>query len=730
MKFKSLWLSLVSVLLLMSIVAVACGADEEDVDEPAAAPAPAAPAPAPAAPAPAPAPAAVAVPGTAAGEQMGVGRQLIGKLEGAETITDESKWPTTFQESPLLAELVKAGKLPPVEERIGKDPLVLKPVHGIGEYGGAWRRGFTGPFDKYNQHRSVGAGDHLIYWDFTNTKLVPAIAKSWEESADGRVFTFHLREGMKWSDGSPHTANDYLFWYEEVYGNEELIPNKSVFTASLGSQGVITKVDDYTFKWTFENPYFAFPFVVAGNTAASGFATQGCGGRGGVTPAHYMKQFLPKFAEGGEEALITRAKEAGFENWMGYYRSKSCYNLNVDVPVLTAWRPVRPIDEATAILERNPYSIWVDNEGNQLPYIDRIEYRLAENLEILNLRAVAGDYDMQGRHIDLQKLPVFLENMERGNYVVKIGTNDNGSDAVLYMNQSFELDPEIGKWLRNRDFRRALSIGIDRESMNESIWLGMGVPGSMAPGPGTLFDPGPGWQEKWATYDPDRANQMLDAIGLTEKDSEGFRLRTDGSGKRLTLEIMTYEAFMDFTGLSEMAKSDWKDIGIDLTVSELSRALFNTRNSTNEAQLAVAVPWGNELMFSMNMRNLYAQDSGSRISPEWGRWIASGGEEGMKPDDVTIAFDQGYKEAMALQGDAMIEAGKELWRIALDEVWGIPTVGLSPSIMGVYIVSKDMGNVPERIITGSATQVAARSQTYYFKTAERRDSGPLMAESW
>src|SRR5215510_7559157 len=70
---------------------------------------------------------------------------LVGKLEGAEVVTDPARYPKSFKEAPELAELVKAGKLPPVQERIGRDPLVVKPLREVGKYGGTWRRGFTGP---------------------------------------------------------------------------------------------------------------------------------------------------------------------------------------------------------------------------------------------------------------------------------------------------------------------------------------------------------------------------------------------------------------------------------------------------------------------------------------------------------------------------------------------------------------------------------------------------------
>jgi peptide/nickel transport system substrate-binding protein len=142
-----------------------------------------------------------------------IGAQLIGKLEGPSLILDPAKWPKKFGEAPALAALVKAGKLPPVEKRIPEEPMVVKPLHGIGKYGGNWRRGFTGPGDGENGNRIV-ATDKIMFWDYTGTKVMPCLARDWRLSDDGKVMTIFLRKGHKWSDGHPFTADDFVFWFE------------------------------------------------------------------------------------------------------------------------------------------------------------------------------------------------------------------------------------------------------------------------------------------------------------------------------------------------------------------------------------------------------------------------------------------------------------------------------------------------------------------------------------
>src|SRR6267143_5202238 len=199
-----------------------------------------------------------------------IGGQLIGKLEGPEVVTDPAKAPKTFNEAPQLAALVKAGKLPPVAERIGQDPLVIKPLQSIGKYGGTWRAGFTGPADYWNGFRCCSGPDHLMFWVYTGDKALPNLAKSLEMQDGGRAWLVHLRRGMKWSDGKPFTADDFVFWYEDIYRNKDLVPTPTAAMAINGKQGVIEKVDTSTVRFKFPEPYTMFPDVLAGSTDLAG----------------------------------------------------------------------------------------------------------------------------------------------------------------------------------------------------------------------------------------------------------------------------------------------------------------------------------------------------------------------------------------------------------------------------------------------------------------------------
>ena len=284
------------------------------------------------------------------------------------------------------------------------------------------------------------------------------------------------------------------------------------------------KVDDSTIRFKFAEPYFAFVDVLAGATDLGGNALRGRELTGGFAPKHYLQQFHPKYV--GKEAVDKLVKAAGQDNWVNFMKFKNDWALNPELPTVTAWKTTSPINTPTWILERNPYFYMVDTAGNQLPYIDKVIMTVAENLEVLNLRAIAGEYDFQARHIDIGKLPVFLENQAKGNYKVYLDPADSGCDACMFLNQTYDADPEIAKWLQNRDFRIALSLGIDRDQLNEAFWLGVGTPGSQVLAESSPYNPGPEYRTMHSTHDPAKANQLLDSIGLTKKDAEGYRLRT------------------------------------------------------------------------------------------------------------------------------------------------------------------------------------------------------------
>lgn len=653
-------------------------------------------------------------------QEVKLGSHLIGELEGPTIIRDVSKYPKSFNEAPELKKLVSEGKLPKLEDRLPKqtDVLVVEPLDGIGKYGGNWRRGFTGPADHENGNRIVSF-DKILFFDYTGNEIIPSLAKDWKLNDDGTIITIYLREGAKWSDGHPCTADDFMFWYNDIYLNKELVPIPFFEFQINGKDGIMRKVDDYTIEFVFPEPYPYFEYILAGSTSmGGGFASRGALGTwgGAYAPAHYLKQFLPKYSS--EEEVNKKARALGFDNWISLLRNKYSWALNPDLPVMTPWKTVSPINTPTWIMERNPYYWMVDTAGNQLPYIDKITMTLAESTEIINLRAMAGEYDFQSRHLGMQKLPVFLENQEKGDYTVYLDPSDLGSDMIIFVGMAYDKDPEVAKWLRNKSFRNALSLGMDRDQLNEAFWLGMGIPGSTAPTPGSLYSPGVEYNNLWASHDIEQANKLLDSIGLDKKDSEGYRLRTDGKG-RLRIEMNT-DAGSEFgyTQIAEMIKQQWKDIGIDLEVKELERNLNLSRNNNDENHLTVGGGDGTEMLFAFGRKALPVDTGESNMGMAYARWYASNGEQGTKPEDPEmIRAMELFRGGFGMKEEEQIEAGKEIWRIIADQQWSIGTVGQSPAFKGIRIVSNKMGNIPVRQLNAQHARTPASSvpETFYFK---------------
>jgi peptide/nickel transport system substrate-binding protein len=646
-----------------------------------------------------------------------LGRSLIGRLEGPEVELVQARYPTSFREAPELAELVRMGKLPPVAERIGQDPLVIRPVHEIGKYGGTMRRAFIGPGDRQNANRFAAGPDNLLYFDYQWKNVVPNIARGFALSDGGRVTELFLRRGMKWSDGAPFTADDIMFWYEDLYRNEKLVPTPHSNLMINGKPATVVKVDTYTVRFVFPDPAPLFPEILAGWTGLGGLSLEGLNAMGGYAPGHYLRQFHPKYARADE--LDRMVKEAKQDSWVALLKAKNSWHLNPELPVLSPWRTTRPINTRTWVMERNPYSIWVDSGGNQLPYIDRISMTLAENAEIVNLRAMAGEYDVQVRHMDLQKLPALLENRERGGYRVYMDPGENGGDFCIRINLAYEADREIGEWLRTADFRRALSLGIDRDQINEAFWLGTGTPGSVVPADQNKYNPGPEYRALWSTHDPARASQMLDALGLDRRDAEGYRLRKDGRGRLRIDYTVPSGSVADWARMGEMLRDQWKKIGLELNVQAIESTLLMLRAVANELQISGSSNSGSEDLFVSPdfVFPFVTNNYQGMLGIPYAKWFHSNGRDGTEPPARVRQVMELWRKGLGAAEEERIRIGKEIWKINAEDVFQIGVIGMGPAVQGIRIAKNNLGNVPARLINSATVKSPSNAlpQTFYFK---------------
>jgi len=521
-----------------------------------------------------------------------------------------------YNEAPMLAELVKQGKLPPVEQRLPEVPYVVKTMDGAknARYGGTLRFVRTDPY--YDADGSISNIAQIVHipgeggtFKQSGNKMVPDIVQSYEVSEDSKVFTFRLRKGLKWSDGEPVTTEDVQFAYEDVLLNDKLTP---VFPKDLTVGGEPCKVeivDKYTFRVRFSKSYGGFLGVLARRMMGYSWF---------ILPKHYLKQFHPKYTS--MEKLEPLIKEAGFEKgqwWNLFNRKTDPYRGDVGCPTLTPWVIVES-NPKTGIIrwERNPYYYKVDEAGNQLPYIDYRESSLLKDPKMVPMKVISGEVDFMRQFGELKDLPLYKQYEEKGGYKVLLFQKDVETGYVC-LNQSYE-DPIWRKIVGDVRFRKALSMAINRKEIIDAIYLGLAVPATLVP----------------STYDPAKANQLLDQVGLNKRDSEGWRLGPDGKRFEIPFEVpqlMGFEAPM-----TEMVIDFWKKVGIYATMKTVSFELWDQLGASNK--IKASIHWGQ----APDTWKKAPQSSYDEFLPDryrsWGagyrQWYDSGGKTGVEPPSV------------------------------------------------------------------------------------------------
>lgn len=608
----------------------------------------------------------------------------------AEQPTEEVVAPTAapeepmakYKEAPMLTEMVDKGELPPVDERLPDNPLVIPVTESIGKYGGVWHRGFIGPSDYNNYVRVVYDG--LVRFSPDGSKVEARLIESWESSADFTTWTIHMRAGAKWSDGEPFTADDILFWYEDILLNTDLTPKPPKWMKNKdGSVAVVAKVDEYTVTWTYTN---------SNTTLMMELANQDGGDKSYAVfqPAHYLKQFHAKYANVDE--LNKMVTEAGFKTWGELFATRKNPAENPDRPVMAAWKPATRVSDEILVLKRNPYFVGVDAEGNQLPYIDEIQFKFFQDSQALNLAAIAGDLDMQERHIIMGNYPVFKENELAGKYRVITWPTFGGSDAIVMFNQTYDKDPIVAELLQTKDFRIAMSYAIDREQIKESVFLGLGEARQPVPAPWHPYYPGDEYAQKHTEFDQEMANQLLDGIGLTERDAEGFRLNKDG--KPFSIEISVVPAFANWPDVAQLIAADWQKVGVRTIVQVRERAVHFEMRDANEIVTEI---WNEDTTgfpFTGAPKFDPRSQPGLSFAPLMRQWLQTDGKEGVEPTAVIKRIVEIIDTGKTVGTEDQIELAQELFRLWVDECYEIGTVGLTPLVQGVVVINNDLMNVP------------------------------------
>ena len=596
-----------------------------------------------------------------------------------------------YSEAPMLAERVAAGELPPVDERLPGNPKVIPVVDSIGSYGGTLRFGDIGErLDEGLRIRHTG----LFRYNFTASVYQADLAESWEWSNGNRTLTIKLRDGLKWSDGDDFTTEDFRWHWEDVLSDPDINPNgPGGFWRPGGEVATFEVIDDTTFSYT-----WAIPYPIAMDSFGR---THFSSDNSLYGPSHWLKQYHAKYNEDAQ-AL---AEEAGMESWVNLLNSKRAqgYNLSaqpLDRPYMDSWTPII-IESDRVLLERNPYFHQVDEAGNQLPYMDYIEVSLAGDLDIYALRLSAGELDFGVRYTRPTDLRLYRSEEENGGYTTYIAQSLRPSEFSLFLNQNYP-DEVMRPLFQNADFRIALSMGIDRDEMNDVLFFGLAEPH-----PATPLKTLPWFNQDWFNqnieYHPDQSNAMLDELGLGDRDDAGFRMMSNG--ERLTIIA---HGLVDHQPGCEMIASDYVDIGVELICQGSSPDLIFDLQNTNQV---MTIMWhiGRATLFGRGTPDHFAVNDPVRHfwAYQWALWISSGGTAGIEPPQEIKDLNTLWDEFSQYPSDSAeaAEMGAEFFSYWGEQMPIIPSVGLTPQPV---IYSNRLRNVPtENLFWGSDTNFYA-----------------------
>ncbi len=599
-------------------------------------------------------------------------------------------------EPPMLEALVAAGTLPPVEERLPMNPFVVGGRDAIGVYGGEVRQIH---FDTvWSTDTYDWMSDRMMqYSDADFRTLVPNMIESWEGSDDGKVYTIHMRKGMRWSDGEPLTTADVDFWWNDWATVEGLGWVSNPFNGIQSKRCVLEILDDYTFRCTFDYTFGLFPHMLTRNMG--GYPQEGP-----FMPAHFLKNYHQDYA--GEAAIKKLMEEWAMETWQQVInRFCSQWGLNTwqfpdwaeGFPTLGAWIPKQYLGDGLIIFERNPYYWKVDLAGNQLPYIDTLRLDYMADTQTMELKLIGAELDWLGMHdVTVAKYPLYKENEDKGKYVVGDYLSCMTDRYTLYPRRTLPNDPVLEEIVNHPNWTRALSVAIDREEINQSLFFGLARMGQMAPMPNSKY-----YKEKygtaWAQYDPDLANQLLDEMGLT-KGSDGIRLRPDGKPLSYMIEQAGIRVGASVAEFCEMIITYWREIGIDATVKQIDEQLYGERMTANEVECGI---WHadrcTDMLLPIQMQWYVPVADGQQggVSRAWQDWYTAEDKEAegliTPPEEIQQLFAWVDEMKLVVDDDERVAIGQKIFDYLADTPLAIGMVLESPCPI---IYNKNLRNMP------------------------------------
>tara|TARA_R110002072_G_scaffold105447_10_gene230454 strand:+ start:1071 stop:2987 length:1917 start_codon:yes stop_codon:yes gene_type:complete len=606
---------------------------------------------------------------------------------------------------PIFADKVAKGELPPVGARMPSEPRIVT-VKEPGRHGGTMRVVFGRSKD--TRIMVVYGYARLVTYD-AQFNIQPDILARVDVEL-GREFTLHLRKGHRWSDGHPFTAEDFRYWWEDIANERALSPlgpAKQLVVA--GERPKVEIIDDYTvrYSWSSPNPHF-LPALASATPLYI------------YRPAHYLKKFHARYAD--PEKLAAMVEKSGRRNWAALHnrRDNQYKNDNPKLPTLQPWVLQTKPPAQRFLFDRNPYFHRVDQNGRQLPYTDRVAMGVAA-AGVIPLKTGAGETDLQARGIAFNNYTFLKEAEKRENFKVRLWQTAKGSHLALFPNLNAR-DPVWRDLFQNVEFRRALSLAINRHEINQVIYYGLAIEGQ-----NTVLPASPLYKKEyldaWAQFDLKAANDRLDALGLTKRDSRGVRLLPDGRPMEIIVETAGEDT--EQTDVLELIHDSWLAAGIKLFTRPSQREVFRNRIFAGETLVSI---WSGHEFGVPNADTIpdeFAPTDQLQLQwPKWGQHFQTRGRAGTPPTDELalelLKLNRAWAYARTRQ------ARRDIWRrmleINADRVYSI---GLISAVPQPVVVNSSLRNVPKKGTFNwnpGAHFGVYMPDTFWFDDADRRQA--------
>ncbi len=583
--------------------------------------------------------------------------------------------------------------LPALTDRLPTEPLVIAPYVQVGQYGGV--------LDGISKATESGTSDLLSVRHVNLTRfsddlqtVVPNVAKRWKWNDNFTELTMEMRKGHKWSDGAPFTAEDIAFWYNNMLMDTNIIKSPKDRFLSDGKPMKVEALNETTVRFTLNAPKPGLTAMFAQDYAQP------------FQPKHLLSKFHPDFNKDANKL----AKELGFEDGyavINFYYGQSDWK---DVPspllkdkaaaerlVKLGFTAVAPTLESHILVEEtlegrrlvaNPYFFQTDTAGNQLPYINEINEIFIGDEDIQTTKMIAGEIDYKAQAVNLPAAPVLLENKDKGGYEVALRPTIG---EVAFAFNLTDKDLEKRDIFNNVDFRRAMSLAVNRDKINEIAYFGLGTPTQY-----TAFDADTAsfvtdqQKQAWITYNAKEAAKLLDKAGVVDKDGDG--LRDLPSGKKLELNIQ-YATQGVATELVEIIAANWNAVGIKTTQKEVTSDEYRNSQSANDLSVTFWTMGRPLATLASNTTDLlppYGSFFDLRTGMLWEQYRNTKGAEGVKPPVTVDEMEQLANKFVQLPmgSDASAKVGHAIAQKMVDDLFVIGTV---KAVAPIYY-SRKLGN--------------------------------------